>query len=195
MNYLKEEKVKEVSEMLIDGNSIRQAQYITGCSRVTIRKIKRELREKLGYSIRCKCGSLSSHQGWCEHRFKNSIARQNFIRQWTGWDGEKRDKSKRTPKPLTANFNYPFGAQDNLLDLINTLVPKSISNLIRGDLCQDIALAVLSGDITKEEINVKLPEYLKAARAFSIDRFKYVSIHDKARGHENKTNGEVLGIL
>lgn len=64
---------------------------------------------------------------------------------------------------------YPFVVREpkkehELLLAVHAAVPKGINYKIRGDLCQDLLVAVIAGELTIENIPNELPKYLKEAR-------------------------------
>lgn len=83
MNVLPQAKRKKVIDSFHSGNGIRKTTRETGVAKNTVTKIYREVvssdREK---EILCPCGLSILHQGWCSFRFKQSKARQRFIRFW-----------------------------------------------------------------------------------------------------------------
>ena len=68
---------------------------------------------------------------------------------------------------------YPYLAQETstadieLLDLINSSVPRKLPATIRADVCQELALALLSGEISVAEIPSWLTKTI--AKQFSFD--------------------------
>ncbi|KKN45756.1 hypothetical protein LCGC14_0679790 [marine sediment metagenome] len=86
-NFLCENKLIDVCNLLDDGNSIRAVSRLTGVHTATISKIARnidEFCEEDGEPIlACKCGKpLRQHRGWCSERYKKSEKRQAFIKSW-----------------------------------------------------------------------------------------------------------------
>jgi hypothetical protein len=76
---------------------------------------------------------------------------------------------KAHPSPQSAFYPFvsPNQRQDcELMARIHAAVPQSISGKIRGDLCQDLIVAVLAGDIRIENIGDEIPKYLKSAKHF-----------------------------
>ncbi|KKN61940.1 hypothetical protein LCGC14_0517090 [marine sediment metagenome] len=94
-NFLCENKLVDVCNLLDDGNSIRAVSRLTGVHTMTISKVSRGIDEfslEEGYSpLACKCGKpLREHRGWCSERYKKSEKRQAFIKSWP-----KRKKYKK----------------------------------------------------------------------------------------------------
>lgn len=87
---------------------------------------------------------------------------------------------KRTAKLNTPAANYPFitKTRDEHADLlaVNNIIPKSISENMRADMCQEIMLAILEGRTTIAALEAK-----KANSAYFIKKF----YHDnyEAGGH------------
>lgn len=67
---------------------------------------------------------------------------------------------------------YPFAGhalktENDLLLKIHAAVPSGLNRAIRGDLCQDLAVAVLSGEVSVENLPDAVARYMKEARKFS----------------------------
>lgn len=80
-NRLPDEKAKIVKQILLGGISIRWTVRLTGVSKQTVRRIERQLRLE-GEKRVCPCGLDAKHQGWCSFRFRQSPARQSFMKRW-----------------------------------------------------------------------------------------------------------------
>lgn len=67
---------------------------------------------------------------------------------------------------------YPYFT-DSLLSIISAVVPQLGSDL-RSDVCQDLAVAVLSGEIEQSQISSQYRRFVRDAYAVE-NRFKFVS--------------------
>lgn len=66
---------------------------------------------------------------------------------------------------------YPYGGQDDLLQFILGILPQPCVGEMRGDLAQDMALAVLSGTCQRENLQANLPAFMKQwHKRFSVSR-------------------------
>ena len=65
------------------GISIRQAEIQSGVSKETVLTIFRDYEKRFGPRL-CVCGKDAKHQGWCWFRFKQSEARQAFMKKRWG---------------------------------------------------------------------------------------------------------------
>ncbi len=80
--YAQSGKLAFAGRVLAEGGSIREAARRSGCSRVTVRKLRARL-SVLGLDRRfalCGCGLSGSHRGWCRVRFAKSPRRQVTLR-------------------------------------------------------------------------------------------------------------------
>lgn len=111
------------------------------------------------------------------HDYVSCLNRWDFDLQVCGASSPLRVKNAKVEKELRkansnpANAFYPFvskthGHDCELLARIHAAVPASISGKIRGDLCQDLVVAVLAGDVRLENIEDEIPSYLKSAKHF-----------------------------
>ena len=72
----------------------------------------------------------------------------------------------RQPRVL---LNYPYVVgpvrDDHALMLaVNAVVPQGLPGDLRSDVCQDMLMAVLEGELLAGDLRAKVPEYLKRAR-------------------------------
>lgn len=155
---IESEKQRTLIQALTDGHSIRKASEMAGVAKGTAQKYMRELRAA-GMNPLCGCGQPSGHKGWCAERYKNSPARQAFVRShFSGvLAGQRRSvyiprgRSKWEWKPLSEV--WPFGNTDDpIIKAVNDFVPKSLPYDVRCDVCQDLCLALVGGIITTEDL-------------------------------------------
>lgn len=83
MMYSKNGKLEKATVLLDEGFGIRAVHRKTGMAIATVSKAYHRLvqnrKEKgLGPPL-CACGNLSTHIGWCSHRFKLSSSRQTVV--------------------------------------------------------------------------------------------------------------------
>lgn len=76
---------------------------------------------------------------------------------------------------------YPFirakpRSDHELLLAVHSCIPSHVPHDVRGDLCQDLIVAILSGETTLENIQDVMHEHAKAAKKLMPDRFKTVSL-------------------
>lgn len=85
---------------------------------------------------------------------------------------------RKPMEPLSQVYPYMMNQEADgaaLLFRINNLVPRGLSEMVRGDICQEIALAVLSGEITESEIVNCISRYTKSQFQFLPRRFGVIS--------------------
>lgn len=80
--YEQRTKLAYLGQLLVNGMSIRAAARKACCSKNTAKKLYNilcaELIRRGSSPIKCACGQLSIHQGWCSHRFAMSESRQKY---------------------------------------------------------------------------------------------------------------------
>lgn len=86
--------------------------------------------------------------------------REHLIRAAAGY--------KQTQTPLKTRYPY---FTDELLTHINGLVPQFADDL-RSDICQELALLVISGEIQEKDLPAYLPSVIKSQRKFMPDKFQ-----------------------
>lgn len=103
----------------------------------------------------------------------------------------------RPPAEKVADRAYPYliphqSAEAKMLLDIHALIPKGIPHDIKGDLCQDLVVAVLSGETTVENIPEVIAKYAREARKFLPDRWKHVSIDEPIPGTDGLRLEDIL---
>lgn len=104
------------------------------------------------------------------------------------WRGVKRPDRKlfKLPEAKSHERAYPYvqskTPEQELVAEIYALVPKSIPIEIRGDLCQDLIVGVLSGETTVANIPNVIAKYAAKARKIMPDRWKTISIDAELPG-------------
>lgn len=58
----------------------------------------------------------------------------------------------------------PVDSTQALMIKINSLVPQGLPGDLRADVCQDVLLAVLEGEIAAEQVAYAIPHYMKGAK-------------------------------
>lgn len=93
---------------------------------------------------------------------------------------------------LVADLNYPYLRDDirqadgaDLLTFVNDIVPKAIPDYIRADICQDMILAILSGQATKAEISNDARQFIGKVFADSPWKYKWMSMDMSLSGDED----------
>lgn len=70
-----------------------------------------------------------------------------------------KEKERIAPvEPITEH--YPFGGEDDLLQFILSIVPTTYCSDARGDIAQDMALAVISGQCEREQLKDNLGRFI-----------------------------------
>lgn len=84
--------------------------------------------------------------------------------QWSRLIAPKR----RTSNPGALNYPYIITLRDEHADLmaVNTIIPKSIPDNMRADMCQEIMVAILEGRTTLDQLRAK-----KANGAYFVNKF------------------------
>lgn len=115
------------------------------------------------------------------------------------WISEK--KKSRLWKPPERQLVYPYfspcshvhHANDtSLVARVHGMVPKGIPAEIKGDLCQDLLVGVLSGDFTVDNIPDQIARYLRAARKFMPDQPRHVSFDAAFGNGDDRTMHDVF---
>lgn len=100
----------------------------------------------------------------------------------------------------SADLFYPYvvfepKAENNLLFAINAAVPKNLPEQIRADLCQDLAVAVLCGEVAESDLQGEVPLYLKKAMKLFPTKYGPLSLDAPAPWAESgdmRTVGQMI---
>lgn len=110
---------------------------------------------------------------------------------------EKKVRVWKLPEAKSADLAYPYvkhaeTPEHKLLFDVHRMLPKGLPHEIRGDLCQDLIVAVLSGETTIENIPEVVAKYARDARKILPDRWRNVSLDDILPGTENLTRLDAM---
>lgn len=107
-------------------------------------------------------------------------------------------KPVRLPKePLTEFYPYITAQpteEHNFLIAVDSLVPKALPNQTRADVCQDMIVAILSGDVTLENLKDGLPKYLKMFLKGSPSKYGHLSLDAPAGRNDERTLAQAIGL-
>ena len=178
-----------VEAALLAGAGIRAAASAAGVSKVTVNRYRRLLVAS-GVTLYCGCGKTAGHNGWCAWRYRQSPARQAFIATLRK---PVIIRAREAPRELVT---YPFvlgtaREEHDLVLAVNAVVPRYLPEHVRADVCQEMLVALLAGDLLREEIGRRAPEFLRAHNRQAFSKFKFVSL-DAPLGHEGRLLHEIL---
>lgn len=72
----------------------------------------------------------------------------------------KRERARRLSQAYPYILNLQLDGAE-LVSLVDRLVPKELEHSIRADVCQDLIIAVLAGDIEKANLNKEAPKFIR----------------------------------
>jgi hypothetical protein len=176
-----------VRESLMAGGSIRRVAATHGVSPGTVKRYRSMIATQLCEVI-CACGAPAGHRGWCAAGFEKSPQRQAFMSRW----GARRPAIIRLPpRPLGIahpEARYPFRPAtdiisdgNDLLLFINGIVPRGLPEQLRGDVCQDLICAVLSGELPQCDVPTQLKAFTRQARGNAETAYMAVSLDQPRR--------------
>lgn len=79
MNYLNPIIKDKVLKLLRQGYGNRETARQAHCNRVTVKN----LRANYHRPLKCKCGRIATHRGFCSARFRRSFRRMQFMENFT----------------------------------------------------------------------------------------------------------------
>jgi hypothetical protein len=99
------------------------------------------------------------------------------------------NKPQRIPKPELPSF-YPYISgeptkEHNLLLAVEMLIPKSLPNDVRSDVCQDMIVAVLSGEASLDTLRGDWNGYLKKFWKMYPSKYGHISLDAPVPGTDN----------
>lgn len=159
-NNLPDTVVQDIRSLATQGMGIRAIARAIGISPVTVKR-----HYPYADNPKCKCGKPAQHNGWCKHRYSQSVARQAFHSARRGVNiivpppiRASRQSAKRarimrwlgqavsfTPVPLSYLDMY------GIIGEVRTLC-KRFPVLVREDVEQEVILRTCAGLIFRPEI-------------------------------------------
>ena len=119
------------------------------------------------------------------------------------WRVYKKPNPKiREIKQSEPELFYPFLMHDpkdtdggDLVVRVNNAVPKGLPEQIRADICQDIIVAILSGELSESELDSggDIRPFITAGRKLFADKWKHVSLDAPMFGDSSTTMHDVTG--
>ena len=117
------------------------------------------------------------------------------------WRTHKKAPSKPrifTPKPEL--LIYPFLIHEpkrpdegfDLTKFVSESVPRGLPPEVRADLCQDMIVALLSGDITRDQVAGSIKEFTRKAFKAGPQKYGHVSFDAPLPGMDGRTLSDVL---
>ncbi len=194
-NYLSPYRAAQLQEKIVAGVSMRNLAVLFQVSINTVARYKRLVLNDGAEIAACKCGEPAGHKGWCSYTLEKSKARQNFLQGWVGKQFVLAHLRPKKQPRLRAQKDdvllYPFvrdlaSEAQQIVMQVYSMLPRGFPEEIRGDLCQDILLAVTEGLVTFERIEELMPEFSKVARAYMPNHHREVSIFEAVPGMENE---------
>ena len=158
--FLPTSKIEEIKKLVAAGFSIRAIRERTGISTKAIQKYRRALLAEK--PMTCTCDRPLGHNGVCRQRYGKTPRRRAYI--------ERVRRQTPVQPPSAATPRWPFIPPGHplrlpLLDAIDRAVPHAMPEHIRDDVCQELALAVLAGEIPEGDIRVHVGSILKRVYA------------------------------
>lgn len=182
-NFLKPAKQALLRRLLADGESVRKIARAVGCAKPTVGRYAKLYR----VPVLCPCGKDSRHNGWCSWRYLRSPARQAWIQSYHA----NRPKAAPKPKFQPLSVVWPFRGDDALVERINGIVPKWLPEQARQEVCQDMAVALLSGS-GEAELKTLCAQLTKQVYREYPQKWGPLSIDAPIRGTDGLTIKDTL---
>lgn len=155
----------KIKQLLLDGYTQALVARITGVDPKSVAVRRAELKRSGAVFPMCGCGRSVSHTGTCAHRVKRQRTQPDttFQRGTTprvtqydsvAWDGHRR-RIGRIAIPSSAC------SPSELVAFVESVVPKSFNPHIRDDLCQNILVAVVAGELKIDAIAGALQQFTR----------------------------------
>lgn len=170
MNILEQSKIRRIESLVLEGYGIRPICKIIGAAKQTVQGYRQRLIKKQG-EILCSCGRLQGHNGYCNFRISTLPGRQEWRKRvmttysLTILVRTSQPRKPRIPKELQpAYLQWPYiigGKMPFYLESINDVVPKGITEHIRAEICQELAMDYISGKFVLDNIKTVVSSYVK----------------------------------
>ena len=104
--------------------------------------------------------------------------------------------------PQTRELQWPFIKRDlrgsptlgeKLMVSVNTAVPNNIPEQIRADVCQDLIVGILAGDLSEYDLNAQVKTYIrKHYKSCEFNKFRDFSFDQEVPGFDGLRWDEIL---
>jgi hypothetical protein len=141
------------------------------------------MRQLFAILARCPCGLSGIHNGWCDFRVNLSAGRQNYLAEC--------QESAAAYWPYLKDTNH----QDyEMIAVINNAVPRTLPEYVRADICQNLAVSILLGEIQLDDLQKAIPVLVKSAWKDSPSKYGPLSLDAPLNYGESKskTLGETI---
>lgn len=102
-------------------------------------------------------------------------------------------RSPNTPEPIRRKLSVrPLNGAVDLMAEIDRVVPRSLPEFARGDICQDLMVALLEGSLKLSDLAKGAKSYLTEYRKMFPDKFGPLSIDAPIPGTEGFTIADTL---
>lgn len=113
----------------------------------------------------------------------------------TGWDWRRVKRIPKERATVPPVMEFPFirsqpGPEHELIMAVHNAVPKTLGGDLRSDLCQDLIVKVLSGEIALANIHDEAAKHMRSCRKQYQARYNDVYLGDMR--WDKKTWGETL---
>jgi hypothetical protein len=108
-------------------------------------------------------------------------------RDWRLMPGHLRPKRYRREE-FPELYPYISGSptsEHDMLMAVDAIVPKGLPNSVRCDVCQDMIVAVLSGEVTVENLRGDLKKYMGQFWKMFPDKYGHISLDAVVRGTDD----------
>lgn len=186
-NFISPATVRKVGALLSQGHSHRAVARALGIKRTTVARYAIKLQPE-----RCICGLPARHKGWCGPRYlKSSVHKELLAKINTDYiDPPMPDKkslkrarrfSDSTSTWSLSDSKYPYcrgrpsdpGAA--LVAAVNAAVSRRLPDDARADVCQDLILSILEGDLSVGDLTPAVKKQI-ARRQADYSRLSVLSL-------------------
>lgn len=193
LTVYKPEKLYAAQRFFQEGHSIRFTAQAVGISKRTAETYRKLLFPST--IILCSCGKPAGHKGWCAWRIALSPARQEWYARCAAQSALRLASVRPRLEPILTTWPFvrSFDNDDYaLLKAVNEIVPRSIPEHVRADVCQDILMDIVSGKLALETVPHRMKEYTRKAYGFMPSKFGPKSLDSFIFGDKGRTLADVL---
>lgn len=154
-----------IKELLLSGYTQSLVARMTGVDPKSVATRRAELKRSGAVFPECACGRSVSHTGTCAHRVKRQREQPDVtfergrVTRVTQYDSIAWDSHHRRIGKLDVPQSNCSPIE--MVDFVNQVVPKSFNPHIRDDLCQDILVAIVAGELKLENIGGALQKFTR----------------------------------
>jgi hypothetical protein len=162
---LRPHQIARIEALLRSGYSIRAVATAVDIHRETVRRYAQTRQPE-----KCSCGKPIRHRGNCSARYLRSQVHKEVLAKVAADFQEPPRRGRRQSANAVIRSRWPYCIEHNpgrghaLISAVDALVAKYLVDDIRADICQDLILHILEGNLEPSDLTEGIVNYASRKR-------------------------------